>query len=180
MRHYDTVMRGSGCSYLARVSLRFPAPLVTVAIARSIRDIFEDFVRGKPLPTAPAALAGCATRTPMSNLARDSSGKPVFRLKPDIALMKRGQVRFILDAKWKRLASTEPNHGISQADAYQLFAYGMRYGCRRVVLLYPKTMMFRKSLRLRFVNDDLTLDCFPFDVSDPEESVSALMRDIMG
>ena len=48
-----------------------------------------------------------------------------FRLKPDVVLMRpHGQVRFILDAKWKRIDPNAPNHGVSQADAYQLFAYG--------------------------------------------------------
>ena len=67
--------------------------------------------------------------------------------------MERGQVRFILDAKWKRLDPRARNHGVSQADAYQLFAYGRRYGCRRVVLVYPRTTAFSESLNFRFVGD---------------------------
>ena len=60
----------------------------------------------------------------MRPLATDGAGKDAFRLKPDIVLMERGQARFILDAKWKRLDPDAANHGVSQDDAYQLFAYG--------------------------------------------------------
>ena len=67
---------------------------------------------------------------PMWHLATDGAGKDAFRLKPDVVLLERKQVRFILDAKWKRLDPDAPNHGVSQDDAYQLFAYGRRYGCR--------------------------------------------------
>ena len=93
--------------------------------------------------------------------------------------MDRQHVQFILDSKWKRLDRGEPNHGVSQADAYQLFAYGKRYGCRRVVLLYPKTTIFRETLRFRFVDEDLALACFPFDVADPEGTVCKIMRDLL-
>ena len=84
-----------------------------------------------------------------------------------------------MDAKWKRLDPGAPNHGVSQDDAYQLFAYGKRYGCRRVVLVYPMTKAFRETLVFRFVGgDDLEMACFPFNVADPAGSVGALMREL--
>ena len=84
--------------------------------------------------------------------------------------------RFVLDAKWKRLDPGAPNHGGSQDDAYQLFAYWKGYGRRRVVLVYPRTAAFRKTCRFRFVGDpDLELACFPFNVSDAGESVRGMM-----
>ena len=115
----------------------------------------------------------------MWHLATDGAGNRVFWLKPDIALMEGGQVRYVLDAKWKRLDPVKPNHDVSQADVYQLFAYGKRYGCRRVVLLYPKTAVFRETLRFRFVDEDLALTCFPFDVADPEGAVCTMMRELL-
>ena len=80
---------------------------------------------------------------------------------------------FILDAKWKRLKSEAQDgkkRGIVQADMYQLHAYGRRYGCRTVALVYPRTDDFDEPLRFAFY-DDLTLLCLPFDVSAPRESV---------
>ncbi len=91
----------------------------------------------------------------------------------------RIQARFILDAKWKRLDPDAANHGVSQDDAYQLFAYGKRYGCRRVVLVYPRTTAFRETLHFRFVEDhDLEMVCFPFNVADSAGAVGAMMREL--
>ncbi len=112
----------------------------------------------------------------MRHLATDTADRPAFWMKPDIVLMERGQVRFILDAKWKRLDPSARNHGVIQADAYPLLAYGRTYGCRRVILVYPRTTGFREMVRFRFAGDrDLELGCFPFDVSDPEGSVRGMM-----
>ena len=118
---------------------------------------------------------------PMRYLATDTADRPAFWLKPDIALMERGQVRFILDAKWKRLDPGARNHGVGQADAYQLFAYGRRYGCRRVVLVYPRTAGFRETVSFRFAGDrDVELACFPFDVGDAVGSVRGTMGVVAG
>ena len=99
-------------------------------------------------------------------------------MKPDVSLTERGDgVRFILDAKWKRINEDDSDrkHGISQADMYQLFAYGKKYGCKQVALVYPKTEQFRRMLRYRF-DDELSLACFPFDVMKPQESVSEIIK----
>lgn len=96
-----------------------------------------------------------------------------FTMKPDITLLKGRASRFVLDAKWKRLksASHEPKkRGISQADMYQLYAYGKRYECGTVALVYPRTDDFEEPLRFVF-HDGLTLICLPFDVSQPAVSV---------
>ena len=177
MRHYDTVMPWVGLFLFGQGFATFSGPYVNRALLFPMEEVFEDFVT--------AAVRRHQRRFtvraqgPMTHLARDSAGKPVFRLKPDIALIERDQVRFILDSKWKRLASNESNHGISQADVYQLFAYGMQYGCRRVVLVYPKTTMFSEAIQFRFLNKELTLDCFPFDVTDPKGAVSAIMHNLL-
>ncbi|WP_267900202.1 5-methylcytosine restriction system specificity protein McrC [Sinorhizobium medicae] len=46
----------------------------------------------------------------------------------DAILVRRGDQRWIIDAKWKR-PSTErdKNYELSQADFYQFFAYGHKY-----------------------------------------------------
>ena len=65
-------------------------------------------------------------------------------------------------------------------DAYQLFAYGRRYGCRRVVLVYPRTTAFREPFIFRFLDDlDLEMACFPFNVADSAGTVNMMMRDLL-
>ena len=107
---------------------------------------------------------------PWRTLTRDPEA---FTMKPDITLQEGGHNRFILDTKWKRLKSVAEDRtkrGIVQADMYQLYAYGKRYGCKTVALVYPRTGAFEKPLRFVF-DDELTLLCLPFDVSQPEISV---------
>lgn len=97
-----------------------------------------------------------------------------FTMKPDITLQESGKSRFILDAKWKRLKSRAEDgekRGIVQADVYQLYAYGRRYGCHTVALVYPRTEGFDEPVRFVF-HDDLKLLCLPFDVSNPDQSVA--------
>lgn len=95
--------------------------------------------------------------------------QPWFQLRPDFLLFDDGAAT-VLDTKWKRLdankGNSEDKYGLSQADFYQLFAYGQKYlgGCGRLVLLYPQTAMFRESLAPFFFNDQLRLDVIPFDL----------------
>ena len=61
-----------------------------------------------------------------------------FRLKPDIFL----EGKFIADTKWKIIRQdineSEKKCKISQADLYQLYAYGKKYECGKLYLIYPK------------------------------------------
>ncbi|MCY3931571.1 MAG: McrC family protein [Acidobacteria bacterium] len=103
---------------------------------------------------------------------------PAFTMKPDMTLQKSGTAAFILDTKWKRLrsrAADPTERGVSQADMYQLYAYGKRHGCRTVALVYPRTDDFGEPLRFVF-HDDLTLLCLPFDVSMPQDSVKRCLN----
>jgi 5-methylcytosine-specific restriction enzyme subunit McrC len=51
-------------------------------------------------------------------------------LKPDIILKNQ-----IIDTKYKRIKSLED---LKQSDKLQAFAYGINYGLKNAVLLYPK------------------------------------------
>lgn len=43
-----------------------------------------------------------------------------------------------MDTKWKKLSSSFPNYGISQADMYQMYVYHKKYNAKKVVVIYPK------------------------------------------
>ena len=79
-------------------------------------------------------------------------GQDWFRLKPDLLVRESAANRLVLDTKWKLLDSTKANgsekYGLSQADFYQLQAYGQSYldGQGDVVLIYPKTDAFSQPL----------------------------------
>lgn len=66
-------------------------------------------------------------------------GTKLFQTKPDVLVTWNGVVQQIIDTKWKRITRRidDPKQGVSQADIYQIMAYGRLYLCPRVMLLYP-------------------------------------------
>ena len=75
-----------------------------------------------------------------------------FQLKPDLLVLHEGRNLAVLDTKWKLLDGQKANgtekYGLSQADFYQLQAYGQSYlgGAGDVFLIFPKTDAFEHPL----------------------------------
>lgn len=75
-----------------------------------------------------------------------------FRLNPDLLVQLRGTTHLVLDTKWKLLDSSKKNgrekYQLSQADFYQLYAYGHHYldGNGEIILVYPRTDTFNDVL----------------------------------
>jgi 5-methylcytosine-specific restriction enzyme subunit McrC len=82
----------------------------------------------------------------------DHDAQRWFLLKPDLLIQDKDQTHLLLDTKWKLLDATKNNgrekYQLSQADFYQLYAYGHHYlnGRGDVVLIYPKTDTFPTPL----------------------------------
>ncbi|WP_072594298.1 McrC family protein [Campylobacter concisus] len=84
-----------------------------------------------------------------------------FRLKPDIFL----ESKFIADTKWKIVKSRDD---ISQADLYQLYAYGKKYECGRLYLVYPRISgVDQKAMKFRYENN-MWLNVLYFDLEKDE------------
>lgn len=64
------------------------------------------------------------------------SKKHSFKLKPDIVVTKSEVIESILDTKWKAKGNKD-SVNVSQADAYQMYAYGHRMPCDKLALIYP-------------------------------------------
>ncbi|MGJ0344266.1 McrC family protein [Aliarcobacter cryaerophilus] len=89
-----------------------------------------------------------------------------FRLKPDIVI-NGGKI--IADTKWKILSEDKAYNGVSQADMYQLYAYGTKYdNCEKIYLIYPFDELFIKNSYNYFKNKELKLDILFFDVYKKE------------
>ncbi len=79
-----------------------------------------------------------------------------FRLKPDLVLKKDDNIISVLDSKWKLLNQTKNNgtdkYGLSQADFYQMFAYGYKYmnGEGEMFLIYLWHENFTQSIEDSF------------------------------
>ena len=193
MPHYDSVMQWVGLFLFDHGLATFSGKHVNASLLFPMEKVFEHFVTHafkRYQNTYPVR-----SQLPQRFLAKKigGEGKEVFQMEPDISLMDpdpslrdrkdKDKVKFILDAKWKRLneGKNDSKHGISQADMYQLYSYGAQYGCKTVALIYPKTDKFKESsLEYKFgpdfKNPSLKLFCFPFDVENPEESVKEIVE----
>jgi 5-methylcytosine-specific restriction enzyme subunit McrC len=75
-------------------------------------------------------------------IERDETGQEGtqrFLTRPDLIVSRDGFTQLIIDTKWKRLSAygDHPKQGVSQADVYQMMAYGRLYDCAQLMLLYP-------------------------------------------
>ncbi len=98
-----------------------------------------------------------------------------FQLMPDFLIQQPNRTCVVLDAKWKLLDSSKnkgsDKYGLSQADFYQMFAYGHSYlqGQGDMFLIYPKHHGFSKPLEHSFDfsgenSNKLRLWVVPFDI----------------
>ncbi len=91
----------------------------------------------------------------------------MFRLEPDL-LLECGQKAWVLDTKWKKLdgSDRQNKYGLSQADFYQLFAYGQKYlgGRGEMALIYPRWAGFERRLAPFEFSPELRLWVLPFDL----------------
>ena len=91
-----------------------------------------------------------------------------FKLRPDIFLKDK----FIADTKWKIVKSKDD---ISQADLYQLYAYGKKHPCDgKLHLIYPKIDDIRqKTMKFRYDNE-MWLEILYFDLEKDENNANLL------
>ena len=174
MPHYGPVMQWVGLFLFGHGLATYSGRHRNLSLLFPMEEVFEDFVTHSFRRNEKHY--DVYSQGPQEQLAK-IDGKRAFMMKPDISLKLGGRYRFILDTKWKRINVLDdaPRHRIDQDDMYQLYAYGKRYGCDAVALVYPQTGSFKTELRYRFF-DGLTLVCLPFNVENPKESVESSMR----
>lgn len=84
------------------------------------------------------------------------NGSSFFKLKPDFLMRSKNKNIAVLDTKWKlidsSLSTSRDKFGISQADLYQMFAYGQKYlnGEGDIYLIYPAHDSFFEPLEHAF------------------------------
>lgn len=132
-----------------------------------MEKLFECYVEGwlrqQLLPAA--RLTSQASREYLCEHGKER----MFCLKPDL-LIDTSEQRWILDTKWKRVDARMPekNYDLSQADFYQLFAYGHKYrsseGVPRLVLIYPYWSGLQRALPVFDYGDGMNLWVLPFDL----------------
>ena len=138
----------------ARLILNEESPLTGAGEHRApsllfpMEKVFEAFV-ARHLPRQLAQPYRLQQQASSLSLVQHE-GKDWFFLKPDLLVREGGTNCLVLDTKWKLLdrANRAKQYGLSQADFYQLHAYGHNYleGQGDVVLIYPKTDAFDAAL----------------------------------
>ncbi|NLW88780.1 MAG: hypothetical protein GXY43_03545, partial [Clostridiaceae bacterium] len=96
-----------------------------------------------------------------------------FALRPDIVL-ESGEHTTVLDTKWKMLSASAYNYGISQADMYQMYAYGKKYDADSVVLIFPKFDVVGAEPIFYESGDGVSVEVVFVDLRDPEKSVEKM------
>jgi 5-methylcytosine-specific restriction enzyme subunit McrC len=110
----------------------------------------------------------------------ESEQGKLFQTRPDILVKDGPKVVQVIDTKWKRIASRmdDSKQGVSQADVYQMMAYGRLYGCDRLTLLYPHHANLPGADGMQasygITNSDHSLEVATFDVADANRVLDRL------
>lgn len=141
-----------------------------ISLLFPMERLFEEYVTRR-LATQLASGVRMTPHAATKHLCRHLDGW-IFQLQPDILLTGSGGRQWVLDTKWKLLDSADKNnkYGLSQADFYQLLAYGHRYldGSGELFLIYPLTRSFSRELAPFSFSDTLRLRVVPFDLESDE------------
>ena len=178
MQHYNSVMQWIGMFLFGHGLATFSGKHLNQSLLFPMEKIYEDYV-AQAFKSYPLKNYDVKTHNPRKHLAVIGN-KNVFEMIPDICLLEyRTNIpKIILDTKWKRIDESQDkingNHGIVQGDVYQLFAYGKKYGCEYVGLIYPKTENY--DTVYHYIIDELNLFCFPFDLTNPKNSVKKILE----
>lgn len=169
MAHYQTVKPWCELILNQQMPLAVSGEWRGMSMLFPMEQLFERYVEGwlreRLEPDATLVSQGKGSGKALC----EHRGSKMFRLKPDL-LVDQGGRRCVLDTKWKRIDETLPkeNYGLSQADFYQLFAYGHKYRAGEaqpvLALIYPKWKGLSDALPAFEFGEGLQLHVLPFDL----------------
>lgn len=145
----------------------------TLSLLYPMERIFEDYVAHCLRTNAEHYFglgAELKTQSSKHSLVEEHAGAKIFNLRPDLMVMKDRLPVCVMDTKWKLIDASDrkSKYGISQADMYQLYAYGHKYlrgnEQKDLILIYPRTDKFQEPLPVFKYEDGLTLRVVPFDL----------------
>ncbi|SMF44139.1 McrC family protein [Desulfovibrio gilichinskyi] len=147
-----------------------------IALLFPMERLFESYVESSLRPS----LAADMLLSPQPQYCHMVKHRPEgarkqewFQLKPDLFVTSESY-KAVLDAKWKLLDVSKDNgkdkYNLSQADFYQMFAYGHTYleGHGEIMLIYPSYASFSSPLPKFEFDENLTLWAVPFDLEKRE------------
>ena len=144
---------------------------VALALLFPMEKIFESYVASIVREQAGGDVR---VKTQDSRFSLFDDPQPAFSLRPDIVIEKEDQT-IVIDTKWKLLSERKRNLDISQADMYQMYAYGKKYDADRVVLVYPRSEAVPEGSVWYASNDGVSVQVFFVDLEDAKSSIHGLM-----
>lgn len=179
MKDYSTALLWSRVFLMGKSFTSFAGSEVALALLFPMETLFESYIA--------TLLKKTLGYTDFSVSAQDKTyylfdepGKK-FLMRPDIVVKRKADgAIFILDTKWKILADSKANYGISQADMYQMYAYQKKYGAENVTLLYPQTEKMLVDENIEFSSQDgVTVRVKFIDLFDIQNSIDSIKSEFV-
>ena len=174
---YQTALMWSKVFLMGKSFTSFAGSEVAFALLFPMETLFESFIAVQ----LKKALGGTGYILSAQDKTYHLFDEPKkFLMKPDIVIKhKELNEAFVMDTKWKVLADSKANYGISQADMYQMYAYQKKYHSENVTLLYPLTEKVEQSKDIEFHANDGTLIKVRFvDLFDLNNSLTKIITEI--
>lgn len=142
-----------------------------VSLLFSMPHLFEKYVaKSLKIKSGLRLHVQPSQRTLIQHQPQEAKQQQWFKLEPDLAIREGLEFKVIIDTKWKFIneskKTSQDKYGISQADLYQMFAYGQKYleGCGKIVLIYPMHSKLNAHLPVFNFSEELTLYVLPFNL----------------
>lgn len=183
LSNYKTLLLWSEIFLNNKSFTNFKGDNLNLAILFPMEKVFEDYIAY--LFSKYSNGYKIKTQDKSYFLVEKHKQNPKFRLKPDIVVEQESDNRKIIDTKWKLLNqyADRKNYNISQADMYQLYAYGRKYSSSlstpSLVLLYPSNKNFKNNLDNFIYEGDLVLEVIPFDLSGDDNNQEKQIQKIL-
>lgn len=170
---YKSITEWSEIFLLNKSFTNFTGDSLNMAILYPMEKIFEDYLAY--LFKKYSSGYKIKTQDKSYFLVEEHRSEKRFGLRPDIIIESESINQKVVDTKWKLLDefAERKNYNISQADMYQLYAYGKKYTTLtqepRLILVYPSNPKFTTKLDHFIYEGDLKLEVVPFDFTKDEE-----------
>ena len=144
----------------------------------AMNDLFEAYVERMLARALKGSELNVVAQDRRLYCLTEPEGARRFQVRPDILVRRGDHTVMVIDTKWKRIAARidDPKQGVSQADVYQMMAYGRLYQCPQLMLLYPHhggLIEAGETGRYRVTGCDDELTTATIDVAARDTSVQA-------
>lgn len=164
--YYDTALKWARLFLEGKSFTSYKGNHLNTALLFPMEVLFESYVAHKIKQQYPEY--NISTQDRLHYLLTDLQlNRQKFRIRPDLVIETPTEL-IIADTKWKIIDQTQSskNYLISQADMYQLYAYGKKYESKQLILIYPECESFNQSLKFQY-DGKIELRCEPWRFGEP-------------